>query len=397
MSADASNRWLVATGYYFRENFHGSVCRFDNWLASYFYDFHEHSEVELERADFLHFVDTVEIECINERLQYCLRTDLLASLTTLRWCLIVPSEKDLHLFANTRNNIETIELYGCIVEDCFIGQLLASCPNLKRLRIVDYKDRAANSILHRAYPMLTDFQYISGDEQIDLLTSFLEQNPSLKTFRIESHALRYITFSATAIHLDCVCVNIDGLVRAVELANLLKALHANHHYKTLHVAYAHAISYFDYLTFTNEMVSFQAFEALVTSTINANICNLIYLKELHILNADDDLDLNAIAVNLINLERLRINCTVEQFLPFLRYSKKLKMIIFAKRDGIALNLFKLNDARRMSGVQRKIQIGLYEDSYLATKWMAKNLNYNNLVEITRTATIKNQFRFNDND
>lgn len=145
--------------------------------------------------------------------------------------------------------------------------------------------------------------------------------------------------------------------------------------------------------------SFNAFETLLTLEFSSNICNLIYLKELHILDMIDDLDLTATAVNLSNLERLQIYCTVEQFLPFLRYSKQSNIVLFSERyrqldPEFALNLYKLNEARRMSGTPRKVKLGWFEHAYLATKWMAKNVN-SDLVEISRLEPVLNQFSFMD--
>lgn len=118
------------------------------------------------------------------------------------------------------------------------------------------------------------------------------------------------------------------------------------------------------------------------------------LKELHL--TIDGTDLETIAMNLINLERLWIGGAVDHLKIFLRYSKTLKMVIFddCNNPGDALNLFTLNQERKMAGSQRKVRIGVFESKYLATKSMAKNVNYD-LVEIIRAETIREHFVYKD--
>lgn len=143
------------------------------------------------------------------------------------------------------------------------------------------------------------------------------------------------------------------------------------------------------------MISFRPLEVLSTYEFITNgMSQLTQLKELYLWSLDCDVSLETMALNLGNLERLRIDGTVSQLMSFLRHSKRLKFVIFGDKNGFfyALNLYNLNEARRISGMKRKVRIGVYEDKYLATKWKEKNVNYD-LVEISRKETMRKYFHY----
>lgn len=127
------------------------------------------------------------------------------SLTSRRWWSSFPHEKELHLFTNIFNSIETIRIYHYTMDDknYIIGPFLASFANLKRLIMtsVDFTDAATNDFFHRTYPKLTDFHYIDCLGPMLPFTSFLERNPGLKTLRIESNAEYFVRWISDSIGL----------------------------------------------------------------------------------------------------------------------------------------------------------------------------------------------------
>lgn len=392
-------------GHYFRENFHGAICEIE---GSYFPHFRSncYSIVHVSRNDFLRFIDTVRIYDGLERLQDYSSGNLLGSVTTLRLREIDLRECELHRFSNILNNVETIEIFDGVFDEnsTMPCQFLDLCPKLKCLRIqmIDFRaNTTENTVFERTYPMLTDFQCLNSRGTTPPLTAFLERNSSIKNLRIACDDLRKISFNTSTIRLDCLSVDmIHAGIQPTEFRNRISALLTNGNIKTLRLAEGEYIFDPDYNysleMFINELAWCSALEVLYAYQFSANIRHLTGLKELHIGHVIDDINFEAVAKNLPKLERLWIQCTVDQFLPFLRHTKSLKMAIlddFRSREK-PLNLCNLNEARKMSGTKRKVKIGVLETVYLPTKWKANTLDYD-FVEITRSETICEHFDYND--
>lgn len=409
-------------GHYFRENFHGTKCIFsrnkENPCFAVSNTFVNGRSVQAKREDFIRFADTVEIgltyddtadEYQLDRLEQYGVENSLASLTTLHLHGIFPSKIKLPRLTNVLNNVEHLELnFGMIYtqDDCF-GQFLASFPKLRKLQLlgVDFRNVNVthNSVFQHVYPKLADFQCTGCFRSDPLLTQFLELNPSIKTFRIGINDLWEIQSDWTeTIQLDYLNIFIGEMyVIWNEFVERIRVLHANGNFKTLHLNVCYDNDYSDgpdeqffheVTSIVNEMASFGALEVLYTAHFITNIHLLTQLKELQFGLLDDTIDLKPVAENLKNLERLWIDCTIDQLLPFLRHSKKLKMVIFkdGTRCGDALNVHKLSEVRDESGAKQKVKIGVCEDIYLATKWKTTCVCCD-LIEITRIETIREQF------
>lgn len=410
-------------GHYFRENFHGTDCFLSPQIISSkipSFGVTDSSNIgnraEVKQEDFLRFADTVRLSSNIQnddydlyRLEHYVGKNLMVSLRTLHLYGTYSSANEFPGLANMLNNIENIEIslaFASTRGRCF-GQFLASCPKLKVLRMRDlnfFHYTAHNSMFQRVFPMLADFECTDCPGLSEFLTSFLELNPSIKTLRIGINDLWEIQSEWTStIRLDCLDIRIGEMYRNWnEYVERIKVLHANGHFKTLHINLCYDSEYGleefigEITSIVKEMASFSALEALSTYHVIDNICLLTQLKELHFKLVDDEnIDLEPVAKNLINLERLWIDCTVDQFLPFLRHSKNLKVAIFEGTGyNSALDLHNLNEERQLGGAKQKVKIGAYENIYLATKWKTINVDYD-LVEICRTETLREQFVYNN--
>lgn len=361
---------------------------------------HFHRDNPIEGHDFLRFIDTVRIRDKLEHLRIASSIGVLGSLTTLRLYDIILSEHKLYGLEHIQSTIETIDLSYCDIIDYAVGEFLASCPKLKSLRInwVDFKSATTKtSLFQHTYPMLEYFEYTSPEE-LTQLVSFLELNPSIKCLRIEARDLREIPLQISTSTAQADCLYIDTyrwLTDANAVLHQLKTLHANGFYKKLRLSIAQSPNGFDSELIVRAMISFSPLEVLSTYEFITNgMSQLTQLKELYLWSLDCDVSLETMALNLVNLERLRIDGTVSQLMSFLRHSKCLKFVIFGDKNCFfyALNLYNLNEARRISGMKRKVRIGVYEDKYLATKWKEKNVNYD-LVEISRKETMRKYFHY----
>lgn len=93
--------------------------------------------------------------------------------------------------------------------------------------------------------------------------------------------------------------------------------------------------------------------------------------------------LEKIAKNLVHLERLynSENSTIDDFVPFIRHSKRLKELFLygiEPLDGEALDLRFFDEERKKLAGACPISIRVREEIYLATKWSTQNLNLNHI-------------------
>lgn len=214
----------------FRKNFHGTECNFYS-TSEFLIGGHQ-----VERDDFLRFIDTIKIKNELEHLRNPSRMNLLRSLTTLRLYHISLNEHKLHGFENIQTKIETVRLNACTIDDNSVGEFLASCSKLKCLRLshVNFKSEMAKvSLFQRTYTMLNHFKLTNNERKAPELTSFLKRNPSIKHLQVAANALREILLENFTIQLDYLDI---ANLRADDVKNVLnrlKKLHANKFFKKI--------------------------------------------------------------------------------------------------------------------------------------------------------------------
>lgn len=375
-------------GHYFREHFHGTACKLSGSPSMCM----SIDDIPMDRVDFLRFIDTIVIEHQLDHLRTAANQDLLNSLTTLQLVEVNLSEQHLRGLENIQANIDTIVLVRCTLEDDSLGEFLALCPKLKSLRLysANFKSPMVKSnLLERTYPTLDHVQYVySGD--VDSLMPFLERNTNIKGLQIGADNLCKIPLETTTIHLDYLHIdNAETTFEANEIAMHLKALHANGFFKKLRFLSVYE-DIFDDEAFIRQMISFSGLETLCILGSYTNMCQLDQLKEMQIVWFHPEPNLDILAKSLTNLERLSISGSINQLEPFLRHSKKLKYVSYQDYFGNALDVPELNAVRKMSKIQRKVKIGLYEGDYLRTKSLARNIDFD-LIEIVREQSIRKHF------
>lgn len=394
--SETCQRMRQICGNYYRENFYGTRCIMDDSDRLRLSNTSGFLCDKCIHGDFSRFIDTFSLESMKD-FQIFLNQNLWRSLTTIDFCGYTLIGNQLWSFTNILNNLENVQMMDLTVEDHSLGKFLALSPKLKCLRFdrVRFKPEALNSVFQNIYPMLTDFQSVSTKEPFPPLTRFLQRNSSIKHLRIGYRELWKIPFSALAIQLDCLSIYLyENEIDVIKLANELKSLHANGFYKSLHLFYSDSIFSNNEL-FMNEMATCSALKLLYINIYDEfpkAMVNLTNIKELHLRNLSHDIDLSemtAAARSLINLELLWIEGTVDQFLPFVQYSRKLKFAILGDYQP-ALDVSHINEVREKSGIRCKLLIGVPEWQYLAAKWNTKRPVYD-LIEITRMEKIQKQF------
>lgn len=385
-------------GYYYRENFHGTECVIDSSQ----YKRLRCSAVKLHAChdNFFQFIDSLSVENTRD-IQIDCNENSWRSLTKIDFWDCDLDGMQLWSFTIILNNLETIRLAFITLASHSLGQFLALCPNLKCLQFeqVTFTIEARNSIFERVYPKLIEFQIVCDDYPYPPLARFLQQNPSIKHLRIGLQDLWKVDFSTLSSRWDCLSVYIyDDYITGVKLADKLKTLHASGYYKELQIFFKNVNVPWGYEdeAFINGLRSCSALSLLYLNVYRIHIIvHLTQLKELHLRHLNFhriELDaLKAVAKNVKNLELLWIEGELEQFLPFVEYSKKLQVAI-CEDDAVnkeALNVFKMNEMRKMVGARYKLQIGVKESQYLATKWTTQRAF--DLVEVIRMEKIRTQF------
>lgn len=384
-------------GEYFRRVFHGTPCHFYGCGPNF-------DTAELNRSDFLRFIDTVEINGQAEDLLQFPYVNMYDLITTLQLCFFTATQQDASSFASISNgNIECIELYRCCFEFDPYENFLKNCPKLQHLRIDNtYFDPISGGpqrIFGNNFPTLQRLQYTrtdSGPEPPEL-QGFVELNPGVKCLQLDSSDFwsnrNLLETSKPAHSLDCLVIEMESMEMAtVEFANLLKAFYGHGFYKKLHLAVYWVCEDFDYQPFFDAIKSLHAFEVLYTQIFNANIVHLADLRELHLMELDAKIDLMPLALNLNKIERVWIEGNESHLIPFIRHSKLLKMIVIEIRNENGLDLVAVNGERAKLQSTGTVLIGLDENPYLKTKWSVKDANLE-WIELARKETISKLFDF----
>lgn len=274
--------------------------------------------------------------------------------------------------------LEILQIRQCTLDGEFYDCFLKFCRNLKRIYIQDdlgyILDENQNPWLLREYPRLEHLQLIPRYSfKINELNSFFERNPRIQSFSTSSRCLwenRHELLKSN-IKLEKLEIQIldnfhRHLINMQSICNLLNEFYERGFYRRLylyvkrvdkqcseHVITLHAL----------EMLSIRQFSE------SYSLSHLSNLKELEIMNSVNLKDLETLALGLKNLEGLTLSntVTVNDILPFIRYSAKLYRIQVNFNEG-SLNLYKLNEERRRLSTARKIILYVSDNVFLETKW-----------------------------
>lgn len=233
-------------------------------------------------------------------------------------------------------DLDIAKFYGNFYKD-----FLKSCANIKSLRISNVDGRniikgSGSKWLHRHYPnlehiVLNDRNMKSyRGKEISELKKFFELNPNIHTFSTtfnflwkNRHWLKKskITFDQLDLEVDYLfeqhTERVCGLVNELFQLGLYRRLH-----------FYGSIIHDDDM---NEIVSMPALEKVnlryIDTSRNSIPPTLICLKELSFMDEEDFRDLDTLASNLVNVERIHISkTTINGILPFVRRSPNLMRI-----------------------------------------------------------------------
>lgn len=284
----------------------------------------------------------------------------------------------VHHFQHLWPKIESLQIRQCSVDGDLYQVLLKFCTNLKKLYIQDDYGRILNGITNKwllqVYPSLELFQFTPRTLfRIEELNTFLAINSSICTFSTTSHCLlnHAAEFLASKTQLDTLEI-LDGYygppVNMQTLCTLLNQLHERGFYKQLHLCVVESNQ-----ECGEQFASLKALESISVNQFSdkCRLDRLCNLKMLTISNNVNASDMETLAKNLVNLKSLSIGATIDDILPFFRWSVNLRKV-HLHLDGHFLDVAKLSGERAKLENARKIMVYVSDYVFLETKWTTKN-------------------------
>lgn len=275
------------------------------------------------------------------------------------------------------DEVEVVNLHHCNTEDEFSNAFLERCTKMNRLYIeINLRTNtiigANNNWLLKKYPKLEYFGLETSKQthQIEELNIFLEQNPSIKSFTINSDLLcahKQALLEAN-IKLDILTIKVQSSTQSQNILNILNELQMHNFCQQLFL-------FFEHFVIDEQMIN--------------QMAPLTSLTELHLNDASGILDKNLLAQTLMNMERLKIHFTFsDDILPFIRYTVKLSMLTIdwlgrgKQNENGVLDLFALNKEREKLYRARKVTVYVNEFNYLETKHANMQVDLN-LIQLKR--------------
>lgn len=278
---------------------------------------------------------------------------------------------------NMLSVIKTIELHHCTTEDDFYDTFLKFCANLQRIWIKQRLVRntvigANNNWMLRRYPELKHIGLELTKEmpEINELVTFLQHNPGITSFSVNSDLFcaNMSAFLASNIKLDVLIVKVQNSrsYNIQSLLNNLIELQTHNLFRRLGLVFEHFV-------INEEMVN--------------QMASLANLTELHINDASNIININALVQNLVGLKRVVFRFIfMDELLPFIRYSTNLmEATVKLLGSGVHfengfLNLMRLNHEREMLEGAHKVAIYVTDEIYIGAKTVQVD---SSLIELKR--------------
>lgn len=381
-------RMQKMTGYYLREYFPEILCTLDGKTAQLTY-----SDRFPLQAELWQYISKL---CIDGDLDYCFSANTFSpSLNTLILSSVDLTKTQIGYIENLLKLVEHVHLKYCAMENEILEHLIDLCPKMKNLHIQCCRmdEDALHALFLQKFPSLEHLQYQpvprKAAMQINELQTFLENHSNLKHFETDYRFLwanRYILID-TNVQLDLLTVRFpptNDSILYMYFVDLLKMLHKHGFYKVLHLSLDYRDTDVNYENLSNATSTLPALETLNTPTNSMlDLSRLINLKELEIRECDSIVLIDNAARDLKKLKRLTLfMASTPDILPFVRHSKRLKIInVYNLRDKF-LDLFTLNEERKRLENACPISICVHENVYLPTKWKIGNLHLSH-VKIIR--------------
>lgn len=365
----------------------------------------DHANILLT-SDFYQFMNDL---LIRDQLDGSLDAKTFASLKTLAFNALQMTEPQIELCQNVLRNVENLSLLDCTSDAGDICRHLAIfCAKLKYLDLKNCHEHAVfKKIFSHHYPTLERMKYETftwnEPQQIDELKVFLEEHTKLKHFECDDRFLwaNRNLLNRTDAQLDRLSIYLKTPKIAAEFdqfVDVLRQLYQHGFYRSIHISLDLWYDYDDYEHLITAISTLPTLEFLNIDVLESfnSLSRLTNLTELRIGEPSyvaAEFEMETTIKSLTKLQHLTIDlATIDNILPFMRYSKTLRTIkILDLRNSHALNSFALNTERKKLENANKVVIHVKEHVYLHEKWQTRNLNLSH-VKIERLLAFKSFLR-----
>ncbi len=288
--------------------------------------------------------------------------------------------------------LEVLQLSSCDIKGGVHEMILAFCPNIKRLGLID-SDTDEIDLFHHEYPRLEHFELVVSQHAKEVsLTDFLKLNPNIRSLSISTRYSMNIEqlLDSTGIHLAELAIT--NRVVNVEFVRILRELHKRKLYQRLKLHFT------DSELIQDNIDHLATLDALVKLYLGRCACKhsiaisaLSCLEELFLYECDRITDMETAASSLSRLGRIHFKyASIDDILPFIKRARRVKKvkvehllegIHFSMRRNV-IDLVALNEKREKLDHAHKLTIYVKEKVYLATKWALKDTDYS-LIRLKR--------------
>lgn len=296
------------------------------------------------------------------------------------------------------NKVEIVEIRNVRIDGNIFENFLKLCTQMTHLyvqhpQLGTLRNDAIYSWLLQRYPSVKHLELIPRFYRINELCSFFQMNPNVRSFSTSTSCLwaNKDELLKSSIELDNLQVNYfyngsEENVRSV--CSLLNELYERGFYKKLQFNFDND-NFNQDINGVEHVFTLCGLEKLyISEFLDGNdFTGLKCVKELVLKNYYNFTDMDAVAKNLVNLERLDLsNANLKDLLPFIRHSMKLRHLRIGVYSGI-LDLEVFNEERSKLFQSRKLFIYVPDNVYLTMKWTKHSGDtYGDFVEIKRTSS-----------
>lgn len=382
-------------GLYFRQNYQ-SIEMYNSKDGIYT----EYSDIgQLSRyiylTDFIQFTENLMHTYNNTKFLHRLKSTKVQTLKKISFSCITLKRNRMECIKAILSTVEVVKMLDCRFEGDFYDDFLKSCKHLKRFHLqdVDLNDyeynvscfssrrekleQTGNRWLLQKYPLLEYFQLTPWKGLIiDELKEFFNRNPNIRSFSTNSNCLfqNWVPLIETNANLESLAIDLNYWPR-MHLSSICEAINtlykAGFFRKLLLFA-----SYLDKISSEHIQILY-ALETLYVKYLRESECLHLFtnLRELGIFEGCDVIDMEALAKNLINIERIYLESgTSDDILAFIRYSpnlREIQVVTLKEKSHMKhriLDLDALDRERQKLIAPRKVIIYVKEYVYLKTKW-----------------------------
>lgn len=320
------------------------------------------------------------------------------------------------------DKVEYLEIYRCTTSKIFTEKIPILFPNLNRLTMHSLFHERDDGVIDNHYPKLERFDINAMQTETVALGSFLERNPNIHKLAMDIKCLWNHRESIKAAKMEDLAIKITDFYFVKNFASfyqLLNELHESESYQRLKCTTSRI------LYMRDKWIELASLPALVGLTIGGCMDirfalsifqNLeeICIERSYLIN-----DIEAMADNLVNLERIRFgyadlddimtlikrarNVSKIKVTKFIRaascgISKTTERLIYARpgrennrcfeeQEQKVINLSSLNTERAQLSDAKMITLYVTEEVYLTTKRVMNETDYD-FIQLRRFESFK---------